>query len=237
MMRGMSSGISKRAIAKIASGKKKRDKKLTREQKEEVKQVTLSLVETKQKLTYTTPQSLDVPYIVLLNGIGQGDDNLTREGNRIRVSSIEMRFACTTTNLTSVPTFFYMALVLDRQPNGATFSTSDLYDDISGAQDRLIALRNNRNLERFKVLWRGDYIIGKYENQGVCQVMDHTYVDLSKLPDIDANVRYTGSSAAIAGLSRNAYYLVMCPSSQANFSPGSNFPQIEYMVKLNFKDA
>lgn len=237
LIRGKSFTANKPATVKLAFSKRKREGKLTRQMTEEVKRVTLSLVETKQKLTYSTTQPIDTPDVILLNGIGQGDDNLTREGNRIRVSSIELRFAAVSQSITTVPTGFYLALVLDRQPNGSAPNVNDVYDDIGGAQDPLVALRNNRYLERFKVLWRSDYCIGKYENQGLPLIQDHVYVDLTKQKDEDVTIRYNGSSATVSGISKNAFYLMCVPSNQALFAAGSNYHQWEYMVKLNFKDA
>lgn len=213
----------------------------------EIKRIALSVVETKHRGNAFT-DDLDVPNYYYLNGIAQGDGDTNREGSRVNMSSLEIRASCYPGIATSDINRGTMLIVLDRQCNGAAPTLGDIYDTASGTIDPTIALRNSKYLERFKVVYRDDFVVGFKSRQGgggtwssageKAVHMIHKYIDLTKvLKDKDRLIRYGSGVDTINAISTNSLYCIMFPSNQTDLSSGTDYAKYSVNCKLNFKDA
>lgn len=89
--------------------------------------------------------------IVPLTNVVQGDDFSARTGRRIQLDSVTCHLACN-----QYSSSCYVALVLDRQPNGTAPVLSDIYNTGTYPTTNLNAtvLKNvAKNELRFKILW------------------------------------------------------------------------------------
>ncbi|AXH76245.1 MAG: coat protein/nuclear export [Cressdnaviricota sp.] len=245
------SGYEKRRAAFRASkgkysGSKRAAAVSSRRTVEEIKRIAYSTAETKHEGT-TFTNDLDVPTLQLLNGVAQGDTGTTRDGNRITMSSIEIRGNAYPGISTDDINRGVLVIVLDRQPNGLAPNLGEIYDVSSGTIDPVIALRNDRFLERYKILYREDFVLGFKANTGgggtwyppgeKAVHMIHKYIDLTKvLKEKDRLVRYSASTTNVSGIQTNSIYALTFPSNQSDLSSGTDFAKINCNVKLNFKD-
>lgn len=231
-----------RAVYKNAVKSKRNNQVSRRRSVAEVKRIAVSLGESKTQSAWLTPTDIDVPLYQLLNDVAGGDNVYQRDGNRIRMMSMEVRVGIASRDLTIDTTSGYWAIVLDRQPNGGTFTVGELYDVTAGT-DRIFAMRNNVYQERFKVLHREDWTIGtKSTNSGAIddsipsQMTWHKYIDLTKLDEKDQLCRYASSGSGISNIHTNSLYFICVPSSSSFFAAASPYPVVCCGSKLVFKD-
>lgn len=96
--------------------------------------------------------------LTLLNGMGLGDTDGTRQGNRIHMK--RLRLSCNVIpvgNVAAATYDFRLMLLYDSQPNGAIMATPDFLANGAAAANNFFAQLNPRNCfgrkHRFKVLY------------------------------------------------------------------------------------
>jgi len=212
---------------------------------QEIKKIARSTQETKYIIGSTALTPFDVPAVTLMNGVAIGDDAYTRTGNKLQMQSLEIRGYMAATDSTVSDTGGFIAIVLDREANGAQATTGLIYDtSVVAGNDPTMGLRNVVYNDRFKVLWRQDIINGFYYG-GTTQngsglpgeQMFHKFIDLTKLKDSDSLVKYLNNASTIAGMQAGALLLLVCPSNQTAFGATADYPVHRFSYRINFKDA
>lgn len=99
------------------------------------------------------------PVITLLNGVAQGDTNVTRNGNKLRFWSLEARFIITAGTSMTDPTPVRFMLVRKIKTVGATITLSNLLSD---ATPDVLDNFNVNNIDfknTYKVYWDKTVVI------------------------------------------------------------------------------
>lgn len=137
----------------------------------------------------------------LLNGCGVGTDNTQRIGRRTSLISCRVKGSLTTGGSNSTVT---LALVYDRQPNGALAAYTDIYN--VGFTNGNAALPYQDQSDRFVILKSEDFIVSSAgngnEKVGATVLVDW-FVDLK---GVDCSFITTGTS--IAAIDQGALLLV-----------------------------
>jgi len=137
-------------------------------------------------------------------GIASGTREFNRIGAKICVKSIYVRGTLT---LTGQPTDTYrMALVLDKQANGAYPSYSDIYNYSGNNTFDYLAPINITNSERFVVLkeWFQSLTVSAYDASSY----GSTQRSFKKYLKVDLPIDYNGTTGAITEVKSNNLLLV-----------------------------
>lgn len=134
----------------------------------------------------------------------QGDSNTNREGATILVKSLQYNVdTLYSPGATNTGSTFYLWLVQDRQPNGATPAITDVFTSSNAS----LAMPNVANQHRFKILRKHAVVInpgagvnGAY-NQPALQFSG--YVKFKK----PLQVRYTGNAGTVADVTTNNIFI------------------------------
>lgn len=130
-----------------------------------------------------------------INTIAQGDSDITREGNAVRIKSLELHFKLEGGSTGATRHANRVMLVLDTKPDGSTISLGEILD--IGSIDPIVAPRNLNYRTRFVIL--KDWLCPiNYYGTSVYQVDYYkkfnfkTYFDGSSggLADVQSNVLY-----------------------------------------------
>jgi len=154
-----------------------------------IRRTSLGLI----KRTYTIPELKfvdtggfltnvsDAGTILLMNGLFLGTGASNRVGQRIMIKSIFVKFYASGPAVAQAPTLPYVQLramiVWDAQPNGATFTVSDLLEQTS-ASLAVISPMRMANSNRFKIMWDQMYTLSTQQNATTIPFIacnDHTY--------------------------------------------------------------
>jgi len=173
-------------------------------------------VEKKYLDTNNSPDPSTTATITLLNGMAPGTSALTRNGQKIKCVSLTLN-AFTTIAAAAQATLVRCMLVLDKQPNGATFSTTDLL-----ATNSVTSVRNIGNARRFVVL---------YDRRFSLSVNGPAQANISVFRKLSFHTEYnTGTAGTIADIQTNALFLFL-QSSEATLTP-----DFSYSFRLRFVD-
>lgn len=223
--------------ASVSKGNKKysrgKYKKMTFNEK--VQRAIRSEAERKEILasvgvTLTATQSL----VQLINGIGAGTSYNQRVGLEVTHCYVEIDlgiFNQTVVNTSSNSgDFGFWAVVLDRQPNGATPAFGDIFDDSLAIGHQGTDFRiTTTNQDRFKVVSRNEWAVGfsgnitagNYTQQtGASPYHVKEFIDLSKLwmtDSKDQKANYSGTASNVTAIDSGALWFVVASSqSTAN---------------------
>lgn len=130
--------------------------------------------------------------VTCLNTVQVGDNFNERNGRQILSKYIQYNFQMLAAAALTAPVRYDLWLVLDRQANAVTAAVNDIFD-VSTISAPLYMKNIKANQERFKILKHHTGLVGTgaaYDN------IVSDYVDLSKLPDRDRQVRYFTDSGA-----------------------------------------
>lgn len=162
----------------------------------------------------------DIPFFQLLNGVATGDNAISRDGSSIKLINLQMklRIVNSGTNVTQTR----IMLVLDRQPNKAQFTLSDLTNVTSSTGD-VLALRNLDYNKRFHIFYDKVHL-----TDGIKQ--NQQYVEYFK--PLEIKPRYEGTGSTIANITTNAIYFVAI----SNEAVAANPPSITVSTRMRFID-
>lgn len=165
--------------------------------------------------------------VVPLNSIAAGDDVTQRNGRKINLVSSMLRFhGYITDSSPTAPTSFRLALVYDRQPNGAAPVWTDVFQTAVSDSDR-----NVNNRDRFTLVY-DNYNSAKhgYLSVGTTSgaVTGHESgifdVNYSKLKDMTVEYATTASAVPLHG----GFFLMVLTDQ-----PGT----MRYFHRLTFTDS
>lgn len=199
-------------------------------------------------LAYAPLVTLDPssPPLYLLNGISTGTGPSNRIGTKIKMKSVDIRLEFRVNSpergSDSTPGAVGYMLVLDTQPNGATFAYSDLFTTL-GSEFFATSMINLNNRSRFKILARGMKALGGYSNTGDLIYSGGPFaVTFKKHKRLYRQVQYQGIDSSIASISSNALYLILLgPGNTGGVTNNSDwdsyFPVCNGTVRLRYYDA
>jgi len=168
------------------------------------------------------------PVITLLNGCAPGSDATNRIGRRVLVKSVQLSgYAAASTATVIAPCRW--AIVIDRQPNGATFSFTDCWD--TALAD---TLRNPNNLQRFQIIHDTGVVavIGSTQPSPAIAATSTSMVPFHLYKKLNVPVQYnSGTAGTIADIQTNAIFLVTW-GSQAGLN-GADFTS---RIRIRFAD-
>lgn len=154
--------------------------------------------------------------LTLLNAAAKGSNQGDRDGRQFRVKSVEAKYFWRI-NASATTTVCRMMLFIDKQPSGATLSTSDLLETVS-----VVGQRNLDNRKRFVIL--RDELVGLGDNGNqICPGKFYKKLDMKTIFD-------DSDAGTIADISSNALYCFFI-SDQA-----TNTPHVEFDARVRFID-
>lgn len=168
--------------------------------------------------------------VTLLNGTIPGTGVSNRVGQKIEITSIEYDFGCaiTATSLASSPSvvgtdFMRVAIVYDKQSNGAALAYTDVYENITSVVSPFTH-RNINNLDRFDVLAVDDI---RFDTANNLSVRLHRYIKCN------LDVRYnTGTAGTIADIVSGSLYVVAADQ----YTSGAGVSNVLGRVRVRFYD-
>lgn len=162
------------------------------------------LINTEFKYSYQigTDVPLDnfsTPAIYLMNGLVQGTDADNRNGRSILVKSLQCALNVEMIG-TETDTKFRFMVVIDKQPNGAVATVSQILQS-TGTENSLMAPRNLNNRKRFVIL--KDQVMSL--NEGVRRVGFIKYYR-----KLNMHTTYNSSdTGTITDIATNALYVIL----------------------------
>ena len=161
---------------------------------------------------------IDDTTMLCLNGIDQGNSPTTRIGNKITLKSVEIRGICyldTLQDQADAPDGIVVriALVLDKQTNGAQLNAEDVYKDLAGTD--ILSLRNIEYIERFKVLkeWVMHIKYMSSHDDGTNTGSHAGATEYFKCYlKLNQPVRYTTTGATVSSIMDNSLHLIAIAS-------------------------
>lgn len=166
----------------------------------------------------TTVSITNVPIIVQLTNIPQGDTTITRDGAQCKMIGITMNYMIIV-HASGIRTSVRVMLVLDKQTNQAIYVNTDLLDDTSGT-DNITSPRNLNNLHRFTVLYDRVHAL----SQSTRVITVRKYFKKSVL------LRFDASTPSIADLTQNSLSFVQFGTE------GTNEPDITSFFRIRYVD-
>jgi len=174
-----------------------------------------------------------------LNGIGQGDGQSERDGRKYVMKSVMVKGTVDlpgADNVNNGDTNVFVALVLDKQTNGAQLSAEDVFviptTSNPGSVDGFVSqpFRNLENVQRFDVLASECIVV---QNNGMAY-NGTTLIPLSArktfefYKKLEVPVMCTGTGSSVASISDNSLHMVAwCDNAGA-------VPQIVYNSRVRF---
>lgn len=217
-----------------------------------IKKVIQGEAEKKEVLTNISATATGTQsFVTLVNGVAQGTTAVTRIGDEVTHCYIEVSLGISNfVDATAVVAalmqgdYGFWALVLDRQPNGATPAYTDIFDNSLGAGTGLDFRITTTYQDRFKILSRNEWTVG-------CAGVDNgttisfitgaqpyhikEFIDLSKLGisnPLDQKANFSGTGATIASIDSGAIFFVWA-STNTN---ADNNTTLKGQCKYRFSD-
>jgi len=162
------------------------------------------------------------PFVLsLLNGINEGTSVNQRVGQRIHVKALDLNIQCSagsTLTLGTGPQFLDAIIVWDKQPNEATATASQIFQNASTN----LTFLNTQNLERFQVLKR---VRINFDIAGSASYAGEFHIPC------EMGARYSDAS----GTSPNTNDLVFVALSN-NVASAGDFPGFQFNWRITFTD-
>ncbi len=154
-----------------------------------------------------------------VTNLAQGDTDITRDGNSIKVTSWLFR-ANITMNPMAVLTFATVLLVQDKQSNGAVYSVSKLLKSVASGLSTISPL-NIDNKFRFRVIKRWEVAMS---------ASGKTDYILKFVKKMNMHIRYGSNNGDITDLQSNALSIVIISNEALNA------PTITYYNRIRYVD-
>ncbi len=169
------------------------------------------------QLTSTT--LTDVPLIVQLTNIAQGDTETTRDGAQIKLTRLTLRYRLQASG-TPQKNQIRVILVHDKQTNQSIYAIGDLLQDTT-AIDNLISPNNLDNKFRFKVLYN------KVHTTSLGSVSGFLYKEINM--ELDMRIRFDASTPDITDLTSSSLSIVFIDNEAVNGSALTLFSRLRYV--------
>lgn len=167
----------------------------------------------------TSTASPVTPAVVQLSNIVQGDTNITRDGNQIKVTHIQLKYFFTI-NASAVQTCVRILLVQDKQTNGTAHTGATVLKNVT-VFDNVNSPYLENTRRRFRILYDRVHDLSDSGNK----IGRGTKNIRLNLP-----IRYAGNAGTIADITENSLELIHM-STEA-----SNTPLLHCFCRLLFVD-
>lgn len=154
------------------------------------------------------------PSYVLLNGLSQGDDSVTRDGNEIYISSVYIKGSITAADATNS---VRMLVFWDSQPNSTAPVDAQLF--FSPVAYPHLSTLNYDYRKRFRVLSDEMFVVDSNDPVSFYR----RYIKIGR------KTLYVGSSSTITGITKGALYMCMVSDSGA-----STHPEVTFQSRIHF---
>ncbi len=158
-----------------------------------------------------------------LNAVAQDDTQSGRDGRRMMMTGIEVQGLCHYIADANdqvqadavLPVYITVALVLDKQTNGAQMSAAMVYRNDSAAH-KWLALRDPEYTQRFRVLWRDTFQLHPLTQQDEANAANATSSNtydgaLFKIhKKFQIPVMFTDTGAVVANIADNSLHMIAC---------------------------
>lgn len=166
--------------------------------------------------TLTNQASAVTGTLTLINGVGLGDTGQTRDGQSIKIVSIEIR-GQVEINSSANASDFKWAVLFDSQANGSTPLVSNIWSSGSPTALRLIGTGT-----RFQVIHSKNMALSKNGNEMLC---------FKWFKKLSVHTKYnTGNAGDITDIVTNALYFFNSSNET------TNFPTINVSIRVRFID-
>ncbi len=180
------------------------------------------LINVEKKFIDTQIASTAVPVgglITQLTNIAQGDTNITRDGDQLKVVEIHVSLWYVF-NVSATATAIRTLLIEDKQTNGAIFTAGNVLEDVT-VFDNIVSARNADNMYRFNVLL--DRVVNLAAGSGPTKSYKRVFRMQKKL-------RYDGNAGDITDLASCSYALLFLATE------ATNTPTVTGFIRLKFID-
>lgn len=177
--------------------------------------------------------------ILLLNGLSQGNTNITRIGDNVKITSIQFRGRLTSAIALLGTSRPRVIIFWDKQANGAAPAATDLLDNsvITRLTD---SPYNHDYIERFDILYDKTWVIDSNAvadfdpATGTTSTVMPKSVKINKYKKLQRKVNYgLGNAGTVADISHNSLYLMLISET----ATGSNPPTAFMGIRINYRDA
>lgn len=160
------------------------------------------------------------PGILLLNGMTVGSSIDQRVGREVTLRSIQFQYVVRA-NTAGVDQQVRVALVYDRQTNGAAPAFNDVFD-----YSNVTAARKLENRKRFRILYDRTYTLNAIGEPGA-QVARRFYRRLRHPVTFNS-----GSTGLVADITTGSFYLLFLSTQAA----GTNAALLDYNTRVRYTD-
>lgn len=191
--------------------------RVTRSQLQAAKRAAMMTAETKYKDRSFNGLVSNLGQFYVLNGVAQGDTVTTRDGNSIRMKSINVRSFVNHASAGPAEQYVRTVIFVDTQ---ADTIAPDI-DEIFTTNASVDSFRNMNNTKRFRI-YRDDVVYVSSQNP----IARRTYNIKSTLP-----VKYLGTSDTLNDIASNSVYIL-----QYSNASGADVPNAQYTARVKFVD-
>ena len=159
-----------------------------------------------------------------LNGIGQGNGQSDRDGKNIIMKSFYINGnitmgAFSDRNGATAAALVFIAVVLDKQTNGAQLNSEDVFKNPCATNHaQANPIRNLEYSDRFDVLWSKSYAIQAgtsfYTGTLDQSEINETRIKFKKFKRINIPVTYTGTGSTVATVMNNSLHVIAYTTGQ-----------------------
>jgi len=160
------------------------------------------------------------PGIILLNGMTVGSSIEQRVGREVTMRSIQFSYVVRA-NSAGVDQQVRVALVYDRQTNGAAPAFNDVFDFTNAT-----AARKLENRKRFRILYDRTYVVNAIGEAG-SQVARRFYRRLRHPVTFNS-----GNTGLVSDIATGSFYLLFLSTQAA----GTNAALLDYNTRVRYTD-
>lgn len=161
-------------------------------------------------------------FVTLLNGIAVGDDNTTRDGRQVVITSVHIRGIVFPEDQATGVNLARWLLVWDKAPNSSTDKPT--IAQILTAGDNSLAMTNLDNRERFIILRDKQYPFG-YQNNTATQAMNvgQNMYDINEYVKLNTITTYSGTVNTLGAIATGALWFVTTGTAAAGTATKVSF--------------
>jgi hypothetical protein len=160
------------------------------------------------------------PLVVSLPVCAQGDTDITRDGNQIKLTNIQFNYTIAANGTATVNRSRIM-IVLDKQANNLAATLPDVLKDTT-ANDAIVSAYNENERQRFVILY------DQVHCNAVSSSKAHEYKSFNR--KLDLHIRYDANNGDVTDLTSNNL-LLMAVGNEA-----TNGASLVSFIRLSFVD-
>ncbi len=172
-----------------------------------------------QDVTRTASAITQTMVIDQLTNLSQGDTNITRTGDQVKYTSLEIK-GILTLHASATTSQIRFLIVKDKQTNGAQFTAGQLLHDVT-ANDILVSPRNLDNSHRFVIMHDQMFSLSASGRQSI---------NFYKKLHMNLRIRYGTNAGDITDLNSDSLFTIFIANE------ATNTPTVTHFTRLRFID-